>query len=153
VTNGTESSLRPQNLYNPKTCEFVTTFVASAVGGESYNIYANGSGPSPNCPQGKGKPTLKKKGTAGATSLKVRVGCAAAGSCRIALSGKLVGGKGKLKGKKVKAKGKSTVTLAYSDALIRELRRNGGGKIRLKAKEVGGGSRTITVTVPNPVTG
>lgn len=153
VTNGTESSSRPQNLYNPKTCEFVTTFVASVPGVDDYNIYANGSGPSPNCPQGKGKPSLKKKGTAGATSLKVRVGCAGGGSCRIALSGKLVGGKGKLKGKKVKVKGKSSVTLAYSDALISELRRDGGGKIKVKAKEVGGGSRTITVTVPAPVTG
>ncbi|MFM8792802.1 MAG: hypothetical protein ACKOFX_10105, partial [Solirubrobacterales bacterium] len=117
---------------------------------DDYNLYANGADPEPApC----GKPSLKKKGTAGATSLKVRVGCASAGSCRIKLSGKLVGGKGKVKGVTSKGSGKRTVTLSYSRKLIRELRRNGGGKIRITSKEVGGGSRSITVTVPAPVTG
>ena len=150
ITDGTEDSWRPQNLYNPKTRQFVTTFNASAVGGGDYNLYTNYSDPEPGP---SGKPTLKKKGTAGATSLKVKVGCASAGSCRIKLSGKLVGGKGKVKGVTSKGNGKRTVKLAYTDELISELKRNGGGKIRITAKEVGGGKRTITVAVPSSVTG
>jgi len=153
VTNGVDQPNRPQNLYNPDTCEFVTTFVGTPDGVSDFNLYANGAGPPPSCSKGGNKPTLKKKGAPGPTSLKVRVGCAAAGSCRIMLSGKLVGGKGKVKGVTSKGSGKRTVKLAYTDELISELRRNGGGKIRITAREVGGGSRTITVTVPAPVTG
>lgn len=150
LASGVDGPYRPQNLYNPKTCRFVTTFVGQDPVTDDYNLYANGADPEPApC----GKPSLKKKGTAGATSLKVRVGCASAGSCRIKLSGKLVGGKGKVKGVTSKGSGKRTVTLSYSRKLIRELRRNGGGKIRITSKEVGGGSRSITVTVPAPVTG
>ena len=169
---------RPQNLYNPVTGQFLSTFSAyecvpnplsttrsprGPACSDTYNLYANG-GPG-NPPTPGGGPSLKKAGTPGGTSLSVRVGCTGGGSCRVKLGGKLVGGSGKLQGKTVKigsasatgttsrAKASRTVTLAYTNALIRQLAANGGGKIRVKAKQVGGGSKTITVTVPSSVTG
>jgi hypothetical protein len=167
ISNGVIHPVRVQNLYNPVTGQFLSTFVASAESGNDFNLYLNGG---PGSPSG-GKPTLKKVGTPGGTSLSVRVGCTGGGSCRVRLGGKLVGGSGKLQGKTVKigsagvtatgtgtgttarAKASRTVTLAYTNALIRQLAANGGGKIRVKAKQVGGGSKTITVTVPASVTG
>ena len=179
VGNGVTNTNRPQTLYNPVTGQFLSTFSASecvpSAGSttrstrgrpctNAYNLYANGGPPTPSS-----GPSLKKAGTPGGTSLSVRVGCTGSGSCRVQLGGKLVGGSDsdKLQGKTVKigsagtsgtgttarAKASRTVTLAYTNALIRQLAADGGGKIRVKAKQVGGGSRTITVTVPASVTG
>jgi hypothetical protein len=169
VSNGLFRGVRLQNLYNPVTGQFLSTFVASTV--DSYpgqsNLYVNGGPGSPPTPGSK--PTLTAKGSPGATSLQVKVGCGGGGSCRIQLGGKLVGGSAsdKLVGKTVeinsagaagagtstRAKASRTVTLAYTGALIRQLAADGGGKIRVKARQVGGKSKTITVTVPASVTG
>ena len=180
ISNGVGNMNRPQNLYNPVTGQFLSTFPAkvcvpnvlsttrSTRGGactNTYNLYVNGG---PGSPPG-GNPRLEKAGTPGGTSLQVRVDCAGGGSCKIRLGGKLVGGSNsdKLKGKTVKvgsanaagagtstrAKASRTVTLAYTSALIRQLAADGGGKIRVKASQVGGKSKTITVTVPSSVTG
>ncbi len=104
-----------------------------------------------------GKPTVKQKGRAGKDSLTVRVRCADSGPCRIRLSGVLKGGKGKLKSKTVKVRaGGKTVELPYTSLLERELRSNGGsGSVRVRAKEIGGGSAStlVRVTLPDPVTG
>jgi hypothetical protein len=104
-----------------------------------------------------GKPTVKQKGRAGKDSLTVRVRCAGSGPCRIRLSGVLKGGKGKLKSKTVKVRaGGKTVELPYTSLLERELRSNGGsGSVRVRAKEIGGGSAStlVRVTLPDPVTG
>ncbi len=182
IGNGVNAATRAQTLYNPVTGQFLSTFEAyecvpvfvstsrSTRGGacsRTYNLYANGSPGNPPTPGGG--PSLNKAVTPGATSLQVEVGCAGSGSCRVQLGGKLVGGSDsdKLQGKTVKigsagtsgtgttarAKASRTVTLAYTNALIRQLAADGGGKIRVKAKQVGGGSRTITVTVPASVTG
>lgn len=104
-----------------------------------------------------GKPTVKQKGRAGKDSLTVRVRCADSGPCRIRLSGVLKGGKGKLKSKTVKVRaGGKTVELPYTSLLERELRSKGGsGSVRVRAKEIGGGSAStlVRVTLPDPVTG
>ena len=165
ISNGVIYPVRVQNLYNPVTGQFLSTFVASAESGNDFNLYLNGG---PGSPSG-GKPTLKKVGTPGGTSLSVRVGRAGGGSCKVQLGGKLVGGSAsdKLVGKTVeigsagaagtgshtRAKASRTVTLAYTGALIRQLAADGGGKIRVKARQVGGKSKMITVTVPASVTG
>lgn len=103
------------------------------------------------------KPTVKQKGRAGKDSLTVRVRCAGSGPCRIRMSGVLKGGKGKLKSKTVKVRaGGKTVELPYTSLLERELRSNGGsGSVRVRAKEIGGGSAStlVRVTLPDPVTG
>jgi len=141
----------------------------------AYDLYANGAPGTPPTPSSG--PSLKKAGTPGGTSLTVRVGCAGGGSCKVQLGGRLIGGTrsaiAKLRGKTVKigsagtsgsgsgsgtstitrAKASRTVTLAYTSALIRQLAQDGGGKIRVKARQVGGGSKTITLTVPASVTG
>lgn len=112
--------------------------------------YEYGAGPG-------GKPRVKQKGRAGKDSLTVRVRCADSGPCRIRLSGVLKGGKGKLKSKTVKVRaGGKTVELPYTPQLERELRSNGGsGSVRVRAKEIGGGSAStlVRVTLPDPVTG
>ncbi len=103
----------------------------------------------------KKKPSIRKLGTPGSTSAKVKVGCGGSGKCTIKLSGKLKGGSGKIVSKtiKVKAGKKATVKVRYTKALIDELASNGGGKIKLTARQVGGKSSTIVLTVPSSVTG
>ena len=167
IGNGVSNVNRPQNLYNPVTGQFLSTFVASeCVPGvlsttrstrgqactDTFNLYFNGV---PGSPSG-GKPTVKKVGTPGGTSAKIKLGCGGSGKCKIKLSGKLVGGSGKVVPKtvKVEAEGeKSKVKVTYSQELIDELASNGGGRIKLKAKQVGGKSKTIVLTVPASVTG
>ncbi|MFM8527878.1 MAG: hypothetical protein ACKOBH_07210 [bacterium] len=113
------------------------------------------TGSSAWCPGGK--PPLKKKGVAGPTSLRVQIGCkpGTTGTCRIRLSGKLRGGSGKLQGKtvKVKAGKRKTVTLAYTPELASEIASRTGNKVRVTSKQVGGGSNSILVRIPDSVTG
>jgi chemotaxis receptor (MCP) glutamine deamidase CheD len=47
------------------------------------------------------------------------------------------------------------VKVEYTPTLISEIKSRGGGRIAIKAKQVGGATRTITVRVrlPQPVTG
>ena len=101
------------------------------------------------------KPSLAKKGTAGGTSARVKLGCGGSGKCKIELSGKLKGGSGKVVAQtvKVKAGKKATVEVRYTQTLIDELNSRGGGKIKLTAKQVGGKSSSIVLVVPSSVTG
>jgi len=164
--NGLYSGGRPQTLYNPVTRRFVNTNVSyecvptplsttrSTRGGpctDYYNLYSNGGSALPS----GSKPTLKKLGTPGGTSARVKLGCGGSGKCKIKLTGKLKGGSGKIVPQtvKVKAGKKSKVKVIYSQDLIDELAANGGGKIKLTAKRVGGKSKTIILTVPASVTG
>jgi hypothetical protein len=157
---------RPQNAYNPLSARFLTTYVASECeailvsatrstrgGGctDVFNLYSYGA----YSPKSSSKPTVKKAGTPGGTSARVKLGCGGSGKCTIKLTGKLKGGSGKIVAQtvKVKAGKKSKVKVRYSQALIDELAANGGGKIKLTARQVGGKSSTILLTVPNPVTG
>jgi hypothetical protein len=166
VGNSISGGGRPQTLYNPVTRRFVNTKIAaecvptplsttrSTRGGSCtayFNLYSNGG---PVAPSGS-KPIAKKAGTPGGTSAKVKLGCGGSGKCTIKLTGKLKGGSGKIVAQtvKVKAGKKSKVKVRYSQALIDELAANGGGKIKLTARQVGGKSSTILLTVPNPVTG
>ncbi len=160
LTDDLEYAMRPQLAFDRHSGCFRATFIGRPVPDE-YDIYSaefGTSGPT-GCssppPSGKKKPSLGKAGVAGATSLRVKVGCGGASACRIKLSGKLKGGSGKLDGKtvKVKAGKKKTVKLAYSSGLISELSGRSGSKIKVTAKQVGGKSRTITVAVPDSVTG
>lgn len=150
---------RVNSTYNQKTNQYWSGWAGSPTGPSSdWDIYASpvtAGTQSAGCASAKSKPKLKKRGTAGATSLRVEVGCGkGTAPCRIRLSGKLKGGSGKLRAKTVKLGRKAkTVTLDYTDPLISELARNGGGRIKVKAKEIGGGTRTIVVTVPASVTG
>ena len=100
---------------------------------------------------------MKQKGRAGAKSLRVRVRCGGSAPCRIELTGVLEGGGGKLEPKTVKVGGKGkTVTLKYTGELKRSLIAAGGsGKVRVRAREVGGGSATtvVRVSLPDSVTG
>jgi len=107
--------------------------------------------PTPNTP------TIRAKGKAGATKLRVKVECGGDAPCEIRLSGKEKGRKGKLVPKTVQvgADGK-VVTLRYSGALERSLLKRGGGKIRVTATQTDGGSAATTVEIrvsPAPVTG
>lgn len=149
------SSERPRVAFNPKSCAFITTFQGKEPVTEYRELFTGRyTIPSSSCPSAGGKPFLVKAGTPGARSLKVKVGCATGTSpCRIKLSGKLLGGSGTLKGKKVKASGKRTVRLTFGDSLIDELARDGGGKIKVKAKQVGGSTKTVVIAVPASVTG
>jgi len=148
---------RVNSTYNQKTNQYWTGWTGASAGGD-WDIYASpvtAGTQRATCASAKSKPKLKKRGTAGATSLRVEVGCGkGTAPCRIRLSGKLKGGSGKLRAKTVKLGSKSkTVKLDYTDPLISEIARNGGGRIKVKAKEIGGGTRTIVVTVPASVTG
>ncbi len=162
VSGDVSGAQRPQVAFDRHSgCFRVTTVGEDAATQTYWDIYSTEIGTSglEGCssppPSGKKKPTLKKSGNAGSTSLRVKVGCGGASACRVKLSGKLKGGSGKLQGKtvKVKAGKKKTVTLAYTSALISELSGRSGSKIRVTAKQVGGRSRTITVAVPDSVTG
>jgi hypothetical protein len=164
----TNNASRPQNAYNPVSARFLTTYAASECEAipmsatrstrgpactDVYNLYSLGAGTSGG--GGSKKPTVKKAGTPGGTSARVKLGCGGSGKCTIKLTGKLKGGSGKIVAQtvEVKAGKKSKVKVRYSQALIDELAANGGGKIKLTARQVGGGSSTILLTVPNPVTG
>ena len=163
ISDGVFDAVRPQIAFDGHSGCFRTTYLASFdITEQDYNVYSSRFGTSSlaedDCskpPSGKKKPSLKKAGTAGATSLRVKVGCGGASACRIKLSGKLKVGSGKLEGKtfKVKAGKKKTVTLGYTGDLISQLRGRSGAKIKVSAKQVGGKSRTITVRVPDSVTG
>jgi hypothetical protein len=160
LTDDLAYAFRPQVTFDRHSGCFRATFIGATAPSvlDIYSAEFGTSGPtgcSSPTPSGKKKPSLGKAGVAGATSLRVKVGCGGASACRIKLSGKLKGGSGKLDGKtvKVKAGKKKTVKLAYSSGLISELSGRGGSKIKVTAKQVGGKSRTITVAVPDSVTG
>jgi len=160
LTDDLADAVRPQVAFDRHSGCFRSTFVGETAPNvfDIYSAEFGTSGPtgcSSPTPSGKKKPSLGKAGVAGATSLRVKVGCGGASACRIKLSGKLKGGSGKLDGKtvKVKAGKKKTVKLAYSSGLISELSGRSGSKIKVTAKQVGGRSRTITVAVPDSVTG
>jgi hypothetical protein len=160
VSGDIKEAERPQIAFDRHSGCFRTTFLGRDAATQTYyDVYSAEFGTSglEGCskPPSGTKPSLKKAGAAGANSLRVKVGCAGASACRIKLSGKLKGGSGKLDGKtvKVKAGKKKTVTLDYSPGLISELSGRSGSKIKVTAKQVGGKSRTITVAVPDSVTG
>ena len=160
VSGGLSDALRPQIAFDRSSGCFRITHIGQDASTSDWDIYASqvGTAGVEGCsspPSGNKKPSLKKAGNAGATSLRVKVGCGGASACRIKLSGKLKGGSGKVEGKtvKVKAGKKKTVTLTYTSALISELSGRSGSKIKVSAKQVGGKSSTITVRVPDSVTG
>ena len=113
--------------------------------------------PTPPSPPTPSKPSVKPPGRAGANSMRLNIRCAGSSACTVKITGKLKGGKGTVEPKtiKVKAGKKATVKVAYTPTLTSELKRKGGGRIVLKAKQVGGATRTLTVKValPKPVTG
>ena len=160
VSTGLGGAVRPKIAFDRSSGSFRVTYIAEdSLSTSASNIYSSEIGTSGlgGCskPPSGAKPSLKKAGAGGATSLRVKVGCGGASACRVKLSGRLQGGSGKLEGKtvKVKAGKKKTVTLDYSPGLISELSGRSGSKIKVTAKQVGGKSRTITVAVPDSVTG
>lgn len=164
LTDDLAYAMRPQVTFDRHSGCFRATFIGETAPSvlDIYSAEFGTSGPTgcsspppPPPPSGKKKPSLGKAGVPGATSLRVKVGCGGASACRIKLSGKLKGGSGKLRGKTVRvgAGKKKIVTLRYSSKLISQLSGRSGSKIRVTAKEVGGKSRTITVAVPQAVTG
>lgn len=113
--------------------------------------------PAPPPPPTPSKPSVEPAGGAGSDSLKLKVGCAGSRACTVKITGKLKGGKGKVVPKtvKVKAGKRTTVKVDYTPTLKSELKRKAGGRIAIKAKQVGGATRTLTVkvTLPKSVTG
>lgn len=161
----TGNKARPRVVFNAGTCEYLITYQGVAASNSFPQLFSTRytqPAPCPVEPSGA-KPSLHKVGTPGPTSLKVRVGCAGgSGPCRIKLSGSLKGGGGGLESKTVRFAGvtssqrataKRTVTLRYTSRLIASLERSQGGRIKVRATQVSGGSRTVTVRVPFAVTG
>lgn len=103
------------------------------------------------------KPAVEPRGGAGPSSLRLKIRCAGSSACRVKITGKLKGGNGTVKPKMVRvgAGKQAAVKVEYTPTLISEIKSRGGGRIAIKAKQVGGATRTITVRVrlPKPVTG
>lgn len=170
LPNTDASSYRPSVTYAKDTGCYVITWNGN---GNPNNVYTpptdganvwtrywdpSGTGPCEEPPPPTPTdPTIRAKGKAGATRLRVKVTCGGSTPCEIRLTGKEKGRKGKLVPKTVQvgANGK-VVTLRYTGALERSLLKRGGGKIRVTASQTDGGSGTTTVLVrvsPSPVTG
>lgn len=147
---------------SPCTGQTVVGWEESVSGSSPFTIglryregVASAKGSSAWCPTYK--PALRQRGAAGATYLRVQVACApeTVGSCQIRLSGRLKGGKGRLAPKTVQVQaGKRTVVkLRYSSKLASEVGAGLGRKIKVTAKQIGGGSTSRLISVPDPVTG